>query len=87
MTDTTPSSFEKDMLTLESLVAQLEKGDLTLEEMLNVFEQGIKLSKQCAATLETAEKRVKLLIKKDSTGDDEPLEERDFNPVNEGQSR
>lgn len=55
-------SFEEALTRLESLVKQLEKGDLTLEESLVAFEQGIKLTRHCQQSLQSAEQKVKMLI-------------------------
>ena len=60
------SSLEK----LEKLVEQLESGDLSLEESLKHFEQGVKLTQECQATLKAAEQKVEILLKK--TADAEP---------------
>jgi exodeoxyribonuclease VII small subunit len=60
--DAQPPSFETTLGRLESLVDRLEQGDLELEESLQVFEEGVGLSKQCAAQLESAERRVEVLI-------------------------
>lgn len=55
--------FEKSIKELEEIVTQLEKGDLTLEESLKIFEQGIGLSEACVKILDHAENKVNLLIK------------------------
>jgi exodeoxyribonuclease VII small subunit len=55
-------SFESALERLESLVDRLEQGDLELEESLQVFEEGVGLSRECAAQLESAERRVEVLI-------------------------
>lgn len=60
-------SFEKSMQQLDDIVKQLEKGDLTLDEMLKLFEQGIALSGSCSKLLDEAEKKVNILIKKENT--------------------
>jgi exodeoxyribonuclease VII small subunit len=57
--------FEKAMQELESLVAKMENGDLSLEESLNYFEQGVKLTRQCQQSLKKAEQKVAILLKKD----------------------
>lgn len=56
-------NFEKSMNELENIVSQLEKGELSLDEMLGCFETGIKLSKSCASMLDEAEKKVNILLK------------------------
>jgi exodeoxyribonuclease VII small subunit len=60
-----PASFEAAMDRLEDSVARLESGDLTLEESLEVFEQGIAASRVCARLLDQTRKRVQVLIEKD----------------------
>ena len=58
--------FEESLKKLEEIVEQLERGDLTLDESLTRYENGIKLYKQCLALLESAEKKVQILTKKES---------------------
>ena len=65
--------FETALETLEELVEAMEEGDLTLEESLKSFEQGIKLTRECQQALEKAEQKVQLLVKQG----DEP-ESEDF---------
>jgi len=55
-------SFETSMETLEKIVHELESGDLSLEDSIKKFEEGIKLSKQCAKKLDETEKKISLLI-------------------------
>ena len=55
--------FEKSMSRLEEIVQSLEKGDLSLEDSLKIFEEGIKLSQVCMSTLDDAEKKVEILKK------------------------
>ncbi len=57
MEDMKEKKFEDAMARLEEIVTQLESGDLSLEESLNIFEEGMKLAKFCSAKLEEAEKR------------------------------
>lgn len=54
--------FEESIKELEKIVASLEKGDIGLEESLDLFERGIKLSKACNEMLDKAEKKVSVLI-------------------------
>ena len=53
--------FESNIKQLEEIVRKLEKGDAPLEQMLQMFEQGIALTRQCQKTLEQAEQRVSIL--------------------------
>ncbi len=55
--------FEQQLTNLESLVTSLEGGDLTLEQSLSSFEQGIKIARECQRALQVAEQRVELLMK------------------------
>jgi exodeoxyribonuclease VII small subunit len=59
--------FEENLKKLEEIVEQLERGDLTLDESLAKYENGIKLYKQCLALLESAEKKVQILMKNESS--------------------
>lgn len=54
--------FEQAMARLETIVGELEKGDLPLDESLKIFEEGIRLSKTCLKMLEDAERRVEILV-------------------------
>ena len=55
-------NFEENMENLEKIVAELEKGDLNLDESIKKFEEGMKISKQCNEYLENAEKKITVLI-------------------------
>ena len=54
--------FEEAMKNLEQIAIELEKGDLSLDSSLAKFEEGIKLSKKCNEILETAEKKITILL-------------------------
>jgi exodeoxyribonuclease VII small subunit len=56
-------SFESSLKELEQIVEQLESGDLPLERSLELFEQGVNLSRDCQKRLDEAERRVELLLK------------------------
>ncbi len=56
------SQFEDAMKALETLVQQLEQGDLPLERAIEVFERGMALSTQCKHALETATQRVETVL-------------------------
>lgn len=55
--------FEDALKKLEKIVAELENGDLPLDEALGKYEEGIRLSKACAKKLEVARKKVEILLK------------------------
>jgi exodeoxyribonuclease VII small subunit len=56
-------SFEESLKKLETIVDQLEKGDLALEESLKLFEEGVGLSAACKQELDAAEGKVQMLVK------------------------
>ena len=56
-------AFESALKSLEEIVFQLESGDLTLDKALELFEQGVKISRFCNGKLEEAERKVETLIK------------------------
>ncbi|MGE0526910.1 MAG: exodeoxyribonuclease VII small subunit [Bdellovibrionales bacterium] len=60
--------FEKKLSRLEEIVTKMEQGDLSLEESLTFFEEGVKLSRECNQQLSQAEQRVKLLLSIDGNG-------------------
>ena len=60
--------FEEALEKLSALVEKMESGDLSLEDSLKIFEEGIKLSKDCQNALSDAEKKVQaLLLEEDQT--------------------
>jgi exodeoxyribonuclease VII small subunit len=56
-------NFELSMEQLERIVAELESGDLSLEESIKKFEEGIKLSKMCSKMLDETEQKIIMLVK------------------------
>lgn len=66
-------NFEETMKKLENVVQELEKGTLNLEDSVKKFEEGMQLSKQCNEILQNAEKKITILINKE-TG----IEEENF---------
>ncbi|RDH42701.1 exodeoxyribonuclease VII small subunit [Zooshikella ganghwensis] len=69
--------FEQSLQALEKLVEQLESGELSLEESLQTFEQGIKLTRQCQEALKEAEQKVQLLVEKNDSLSTQPFAEED----------
>lgn len=61
-------TFESSLNQLETIVKQLEQGDLPLEESLKLFEKGVALSRECRERLNEAERRIEILMK-DSDGE------------------
>ncbi|MGI8668552.1 MAG: exodeoxyribonuclease VII small subunit [Aridibacter sp.] len=56
-------TFEASLGKLEEIVTQLEEGELSLEESLKLFEDGVKLSRECQERLDQAERRIEVLLK------------------------
>ena len=67
-----PVQFEASITDLEHIVAALEKGDVSLDDALKQFEQGIKLSRTCQTLLDKAEQHVEQLIKNNTQGEKHP---------------
>lgn len=67
-------NFEETMQELEKIVQELEKGDLNLDDSINKFEEGMKLSKSASDYLEKAEKKITILI----NAKDEEIKEEEF---------
>lgn len=61
--ETKTKSFESSLEALEQIVRQLEQGELPLEKSLELFEQGIRLSKECQERLGQAERRIEILLR------------------------
>lgn len=73
-------SFEKDLSELEKVVAALEKSDISLDEMLALFEKGIGLTRSCTNALDSAEQKITVLMRNRETG---KIEEQPFAPMTE----
>lgn len=56
-------TFESSLGKLEKIVTQLEDGEMSLEESLKLFEDGVKLSRECQQQLDQAERRIEVLLK------------------------
>ncbi len=68
-----PLNLEKALVDLENLVEELESGELSLENAMKKFEEGIKLTRGCQTALKEAEQKVEILLQ--SAGGEESLEE------------
>ncbi len=67
-------TYEESIKKLEQIVKELEDGELTLDESIKKFEEGMELSKHCSKLLECAEKKITVLIEKeDNTFEEENL--------------
>ena len=58
-----PRNFEAQLASLERIVRELERGDLPLERSLELFEQGVRLSRECQERLNEAERRIEVLLR------------------------
>jgi exodeoxyribonuclease VII small subunit len=56
-------NFEAGLQALEKIVRELERGDLPLEESLKLFEEGVRLSRECQERLNQAERRIEVLLR------------------------
>jgi len=73
--------FEKSLARLEEVVKRLESTELSLDDAMKLFEEGVKLSTECRKQLEDAEERVEILLKKaDGKIAAEPFESEDEAP-------
>jgi len=67
MSTAKPKTFESSLEDLERIVRELEQGELPLERSLELFEQGVALSRECQDRLNQAERRIEILMR-DSKG-------------------
>ena len=58
-----PANFETQLASLERIVRELERGDLPLERSLELFEEGVRLSRECQERLNEAERRIEVLLR------------------------
>lgn len=68
-------SFETALTDLEQLVLRMESGELSLEDSLQAFEQGVALTRQCQQALTKAEQRVQILLEKNGESVAQPFNE------------
>jgi exodeoxyribonuclease VII small subunit len=70
-------SFEEALAKLEQITKELEDGDLSLEEALKHFDEGVKLAAQCNSKLNDAQKKIEILMKKNDGLEPTPFEDVD----------
>ena len=70
--------FEEALARLEEIVRKLESGNMSLEDSLKAFEEGVRLSRICSERLDEAERRVEILVN-GATGATRPFEEKPDN--------
>ena len=66
--------FEQALAELETLVERLERGDLPLDEALKLFERGVSLTRHCQSSLQSAQQRVEILLKRGAEAQPEAFE-------------
>ena len=67
--------FEEALQKLDEIVRRMESGDLSLEESLKAFEEGVKLARFCSRKLDEAERRVEILLNEDEAQTVKPFQE------------
>ncbi|NBA96092.1 exodeoxyribonuclease VII small subunit [Pseudomonas sp. R5(2019)] len=70
----TSVDFEQSLAELQTLVERLENGELSLEDSLTAFEQGIRLTRDCQGALAQAEQKVQQLLERDGELTQEPFD-------------
>ncbi len=70
------NNFEKNLGELEQVVKALEGSDVSLDEMMELFEKGVSLTKKCTTALNEAEQKITVLMKNRDSGE---MEEQPFN--------
>ncbi len=70
--------FEDALMRLEEIVKKLEGDDLSLEDALKSFEEGIRLARLCNKKLDEAQRRVEILLREDGETIPSPYKEGDF---------
>ena len=69
--------FETALQELETLVEKMEQGELSLEDSLNHFERGVRLSRTCQQALKAAEQKVEILMQKNAREEIVPFDSED----------
>ncbi|MBD7977722.1 MULTISPECIES: exodeoxyribonuclease VII small subunit [Pseudomonas] len=69
-----PLDFEQSLADLQQLVERLESGELSLEDSLSAFEQGIRLTRDCQSALGQAEQKVQVLLERDGETQSVPFD-------------
>lgn len=74
------NSFEKNLSELESVVKALEDTNISLDDMIALFEKGVGLTRKCTSALDSAEQKITVLMKNRENG---MIEEQPFSPIAE----
>ncbi len=70
-------NFEEQIEELENIIKELEAGKLNLDESVEKFEEGMKISKECSKMLESAERKITILLNKDGNVEEENFEAKE----------
>ena len=66
-------NFNKGLLELENIITKMESGELSLEDSLKNFEEGVKIHRKCHTALMDAEQRINILTEQDNYNEDKPF--------------
>jgi exodeoxyribonuclease VII small subunit len=66
-------NFNKGLLQLEEIINKMESGELSLEDSLKYFEEGVKIHRQCHTALTDAEQRISILSENDNYSEEKPF--------------
>ena len=66
-------NFNKGLLELESIISKMESGELSLEDSLKNFEEGVKIHRKCHTALMDAEQRINILTEQDNYNEEKPF--------------
>ena len=70
-------SFEDALEKLENITRELEEGELSLEDALKHFDEGVKLAEYCNSKLSDAQKKIEILLKKGDSLEPVPFDDQD----------
>ena len=68
-------NFNKGLSKLEEIINKMDSGELSLEESLKYFEEGVKIHRQCHSALKDAEQRISVLTENDEYNEERPFED------------
>lgn len=66
-------NFNKGLLDLENIISKMESGELSLEDSLKNFEEGVKIHRKCHTALMDAEQRINILTEQDNYNEEKPF--------------
>ena len=66
-------NFNRGLLELENIISKMESGELSLEDSLKNFEEGVKIHRKCHTALMDAEQRINILTEQDNYNEEKPF--------------